>query len=420
MEPERRSIPGTPLVGRNEDATRRIHAALARVPRIVCFANDWRGDPTSKHHIMRIFSQVRPVEWIEASGMRRPNLASRDDWGRIGRKVWGRFRRAPRPETPSGAVRVHTPLTIPVPGNALANGFNRGVYRRLLGSFSENGAQPLHWVYTPTMASQLEVLGGGRLVYHCVDRWWEFSEYETTLMRRYHDDLCRSASVVFASASELLADCLPLNPNSHLIRHGVDWSHFAGSVLSPAAEEARPPDLEGISGPVIGFWGLIHDWVDVEAIADLARACPDATLVLIGSVRTDVSPLSDQPNVRMLGQKPYAALPRYARFFDVALVPFRVNELTRAVNPIKLREYLSAGIPVVATRLPEVEAMGFEGLFAYEGSTELVHQVRGILEAGRTPEGRTALAYSMETESWAFKCAEMAELAVGGTGRVET
>lgn len=389
----------------------RLETALADTSRIICFANDWRGDPTSKHHIMRRFSRVRPVEWIEASGMRIPNLASAADWGRIGRKVLARIATSSDGGTPE-PVRVHTPLTIPAPGNALARRINRGVYRRLLRPLRDPAHPPLHWVYTPTVADYLDLLGSGRLVYHCVDRWWEFSEYDGGLMRGYHELLCRESSVVIASASELLGDCLPLNNNSHLVRHGVDWDHFAPAALDPSRGE-RPPDLRDVAGPVVGFWGLIHDWVDVDALAELARALPSANVVLIGSARTDVAVLRDQPNVRLLGQKPYDALPDYARWFDVALVPFRQNELTRAVNPIKLREYLSAGVPVVATALPEVLAMDFDGLRSYDGTAGLIEEVSRVLGSPLGPQERIRLAHSMAKESWEFKCAEMAELATG-------
>ena len=394
------------------EATARMKAALAETSRIVCFANDWKGDPTSKHHIMKILSRVRPVEWVEASGMRTPDLASRADWSRIAGKVIGRIRRPKSAEAPSGPVRVHTPLTIPAPGNPLARWCNRRVYQRLLEPFQDAARPPLHWVYTPTMAAYLDLMVDGGVVYHCVDRWWEFSEYDTTLMRRYHEILCRASSAVIASASALLEDCLPLNPNSHLIRHGVDWAHFAPAALSPPPEgDGRPQDLADVQGPVVGFWGLIHDWVDVESIAGLARALPHVTVVLIGNARTDVSVLQAQPNVRMLGQKPYTALPDYARVFDVALVPFRVNELTRAVNPIKLREYLSAGVPVVATGLPEVTAMEFDGLLPYEAPEDMIERVSEVLASPPTREARVRLARSMARESWEFKCAEMAELA---------
>lgn len=393
------------------EAAQRLEQALADTSRIVCFANDWNGDPTSKHHIMRRFSAVRPVEWIEASGMRIPNLASRADWARMGQKVFSRLKTRPK-QSQADPVRVHTPLTVPAPGNPLARRFNLRVYRRLLEPFESAEDPPLHWVYTPTVADYLDLMSEGRLVYHCVDRWWEFSEYDASLMRRSHELLCRASSVVIASASELLDDCLPLNRNSHLVRHGVDWAHFAPAALTPDGFE-RPEELLDVEGPLIGFWGLIHDWVDVEGVAKLAKALPHATVVLIGSTRTDVSSLRALPNVRLLGRKAYSSLPGYARWFDVALVPFHLNELTRAVNPIKLREYLSAGVPVVATGLPEVKAMGFEGLFPYEGQAALIDAVSRVLDSPADPEARTRLARSMERESWDFKSAEMAELACG-------
>src|SRR5262249_39293502 len=135
------------------------------------------------------------------------------------------------------------------------------------------------------------------------------------------------------------------------VSHGVDVAHFS-RALDPAL--APPADAAGLGRPVIGFFGLLAEWIDLGLLAGIARARPQWTLLLIGKANVDTSALRALPNVRLLGQKPYATLPAYCRAFDVGVIPFRVDELTVRANPLKLREYLAAGLPVVSTDLPEV------------------------------------------------------------------
>jgi glycosyltransferase involved in cell wall biosynthesis len=375
---------------------------------IVCFANDWRGDPTSKHHIMRTYSERTDVVWVESSGMRRPQLTSAGDLRRIG----ARLRRSAGGLTrESDRLHVLSPLSVPLPGSASAQTVNRHLYRwsvqRTLRRLGISG-DPLLWVYTPTVAPYLAGLRRRGLVYHCVDRWWAFSDYDGDVMRACHESLCRTADVVFASSAELLDDCRHLTDRAYLIRHGVEWEHFSRAALQP---QTRPADIADIAGPILGFFGLIHEWIDQDLVCSLADAFPDATVVLIGKVQVNVEKLRSRPNVRLLGQKPYGELPAYSAFFDVGLIPFVNNDLTTAVNPIKLREYLSAGMPVVATALPEIELLASNPRLRTGSSpAEHIAGIRHFLEEAGGADIRRAAAESMLPESWPGRCAEMARL----------
>ncbi len=375
---------------------------------IVCFANDWRGDPTSKHHVMRTYAESTDVLWVESAGMRRPQLTSGHDLGRIFsklKKAGGGLRRA--------AERLHvmSPLSLPLPGNALANTVNSAVYRASIRAARRRtgmASDPLLWVYTPSVAPYLSGMRRSGMVYHCVDRWWAFSDYDSDVMRRCHVQLCRDADVVFASSAELLEDCREHTDHAHLIRHGVEWAHFARAATD---DHERPDDIAGIEGPILGFFGLIHEWVDQDLVCAVADAFPAATVVLIGKVQVDDERLRSRANIRLLGQKQYADLPRYSAYFDVGLIPFAYNDLTLAVNPIKLREYLSAGMPVVATDLPEIELLA-ENPMVRTGRTaaEHVSAIGHFLERRFSPEQRLQASRSMIEESWLGRCAEMARI----------
>jgi glycosyltransferase involved in cell wall biosynthesis len=401
----------------------RFAALAAGLPPIVCFANDWGGDPTSKHHIMRIFGRHVPVLWVESAGMRLPRLYHPADLRRIATRISraARTRNQPSQASASAAgehsapaaaagqpgVCVISPLSIPLPGNPMARAVNRRIYAAAVARALPAGSPPpLLWVYTPTVAPYLDAIPHSGVVYHCVDRWWAFTEYDDRVMRECHASLCERADHVFASAAELLNDCLVHTPRAELLPHGVDWAHFSTAALAPPAP---PPDIADITGPVIGFFGLLADWIDQDLIIAAARSRPAATVVLIGKSTTDISRLLAEPNVRWLRQKPYAELPAYAAAFDVAMVPFVRNALTAAVNPIKLLEYMSAGVPVVATALPEIVRFGErDGLVTAAVDAEFVEAIGRYVDAPPTLASRQARARACREDSWLGRCIRIA------------
>lgn len=388
----------------------RVRDALRPDIPIVCFANDWRGPPTSKHHVMRLYSAYTDVLWIEASGMRRPNLMRLHDLRRSADRLWRAMRRPADNPRQNGRVSVSSPLLVPLPGSASARWINGRVIRRTVSGAARRRRwrqPPLLWVYTPTVSPCLGSIPSSGVVYHCVDRWWEFSEYDPAIMRAHHARLCRIADVVFASSQALFEDCRALTERAFKIPHGVDWEHFARAALLPP----RPPeDISDLKGPVVGFFGLVHDWVDLGLVRRVAQRFPDSTLVLIGPVRIALNGLERLPNVRVLGPRPYEHLPAYCAGFDVALIPFVLNELTAAVNPVKLREYLSAGVPTVATALPELRPLATHpGLHVAGSEDEFVEAVGHALARGRDEVGRRDLALAMAEHSWSARCADMAE-----------
>ena len=398
-------------------ATHEVAAALDRdltrelegLPPIVCFANDWFTDPTSKHHIMRTFGRRTDVLWVESSGMRRPNLANAADLSRIfskARKAFGGLQRIP-----DSNVAVLSPPAIPIPGVRLVSRLNATLYRRSIQSarrqLGQADTSPLLWVYTPTVARYIDHLPHQGLVYHCVDRWWAFSDLDSAEMKACHEILCRKADVVFASAKTLLDDCLPFTDRAVLVRHGVDWEHFAAAALEPLA---RPPDLPNDGSPILGFFGLIQDWVDLELLRKLSERFSDSYVAVLGRSTIDLAPITGIPNLLLLGQKPYQELPKYCQAFAVGLIPFVLNELTDAVNPIKLREYLSAGLPVVSTAMPEVIALGrIDGLHVVRTHEQFIAAVAEILEKPASAGERRVRATKFAAEGWQGRCLLMAQ-----------
>ncbi len=202
----------------------------------------------------------------------------------------------------------------------------------------------------PFWLSTTEAVPDGLLVYDRMDYHAGFAEWSTSLASE-EDRLIRRAALTVVTSSWLEELTAPLARSHTLVRNAAEASHFAAPC-------ARPFEDPGYSR-VIGYYGAIAHWFDVELIEAIARAFPDALVLLIGHDQIGLSArLSGSPNLRLIGEVPYADLPFYLHGFSVCLLPFHRIELTLATNPVKVYEYLAAGLPVVATALPEMSQFG--------------------------------------------------------------
>jgi glycosyltransferase involved in cell wall biosynthesis len=208
-------------------------------------------------------------------------------------------------------------------------------------------------------------------------------------------DLLRKADLCFGTAHSLVDYLKQQNPNTYLALHGVDHGHFA-RALDPAT--TIPDDVANLPRPVIGFFGAIHEWMDLPLIAHLAQRHPEWSIVLIGQAEMGTEAIRGLPNVHLLGPRPYQSLPGYCKALAVGLIPFVINEMTLHINPIKLREYLSAGLPVVSTGLPEVRRYG-SSVRLGETPEAFVRQVE-LACAEDSPEQRRARSAALKDETW--------------------
>jgi glycosyltransferase involved in cell wall biosynthesis len=369
---------------------------------IVVFSNDWDGDPLSKTHIMRLLAKDNRILWVNSIGNRAPK-ANAHDMQRIFRKL-RTFTDGLREVEPN--LFVLAPLAIPFYGSDVVRTTNRALLRlQILRAIKSLGFRDyLSWSYLPASAPVSGTLGETLVVYQCVDEFSAFADTNGRHIAELEEQLLRKADLVITSAERLRESKSKVNPHTVLVRHGVDFQHF---VKACDAATVVPEDLAKLPKPVIGFFGLVAEWLDMEAIAACAKANPRASVSLIGKVApdADVSALRALPNVHFLGRKGYGELPAYCKGFDVALMPFRVNELTLNANPLKVREYLAAGLPVVSSDLPEVRKV--ELCRIAKTPEDYVREVKACLDEGGGPKLERAKA--IEHEGWAARVDEIRE-----------
>ncbi len=383
------------------NARRYRAATLTCAPSIIAFAKDYNEDPTSCHHVLRELARTRRVLWLNSVGMRTPKLSSGRDLGRLGRKLKDV---AKGPVNVENDLWVFTPIVLPLPHHAVARQINRQVLRATVRALRIR----LHisdfqlWTFLPNVADYVGAFGESLTVYYCVDEFSMFSYIDAAPMLAAENSLLGRADCVFAVTHALAERKRMVNPNTHLSPHGVDAAFFSRAL---APETPIPADVARLPHPVIGFYGTLQDWVDLDLIAHLARSHPEWSLVLIGPIAVDTTVVAGLPNVHLLGRREHRDLPAYCKGFDIGLIPYRTIDRMPFVNPIKLREYLSAGLPVVSTAVPEVRrypqwcAVGED----HEGVRLAIEQAL----RDDSPEKRRSRSSAMASETWEARVAEV-------------
>jgi glycosyltransferase involved in cell wall biosynthesis len=374
---------------------------------IVAFAKDWHEDPTSNLHVLRELAKSRRVLWLNSIATRTPSLASGRDLGKIRRKL-GEFARGPvRVEND---LWVATPLALPFPHSPVARALNRRLLRATIRAYRLRlGIRDFQlWTFLPTTADYVGTLGESLAVYYCVDEWSLFGYLERDETVALERALLAKVDAVFATSNQLVESKRALNPHTYLAAHGVDHAKFARALDGLAI----PADLAAIPRPRIGFYGTLRSWIDFAMLAEIARRRPAWSLVLIGQQLDDVSALRGLANVHLLGQRGHDELPAYCAGFDVGMIPYVLDNRAATINPLKLREYLSAGVPVVSTPLAEVARFG-ELVELARNADEFIAAIERLLARdsnGGAAAARARRSAAMQSETWSARAAEVARV----------
>lgn len=364
---------------------------------LVMFGEDWGGLPSSTQHLAKHFAQDRPVLWVNSLGLRRPRLQAHDMRRAIGKvRAMASGQSSPsssaNPPLPAG-LHVLNPRAIPWPGNPVTREINRRVLgEQLRRKLRDLGWQaPILWTSLPTAVEVVGELGEALVVYYCCDDFGSLAGVDHAAVSALESELMERSDIVFATSPSLEEKFGATRPV--LLSHGVDLELFS-------QKQARPADLP--DGQTLLFYGSISEWIDVDLIAELAGRRPDWTFVMIGAVTAAIEALLPRPNVRFLGPKRHAELPGYAQHADAVWLPFRDTPQIQACNPLKLREYLATGTPVLATPFPAL--MPYRHHVAIGQSAEEFASLLDGLDT--TSDAVSARQSSVAGETWSARAAE--------------
>jgi glycosyltransferase involved in cell wall biosynthesis len=343
---------------------------------------------------MRLLAKDNRILWVNSIGYRAPSASGRDL-----KRAIEKLKAAAQPvREVEKNIFVLNPIAIPAYGVPAMQAVNRQLLRLQVRAAMRrlHFSRPINWVFNPAAAVVAGALGEDVLVYYCVDEYTAFSGVAQQSLIDLERGLLRKADLVIVSADRLLQSKQRENPRTHLVRHGVNFKHFRTAL---DAETKVPDEIAKLPRPILGYFGLMaDDWFDVDLMVSVAKRFSSGSIVLLGKVTMDLSKLTALSNVHLLGRKPYEDLPAYCKGFDIGVLPVPISEVTLNANPLKVREYLAAGLPVVSTAIPEVEVLNLcrIGRDAEGFSREI--------EAALADPGPTAKrSESMANESWDAK-----------------
>jgi glycosyltransferase involved in cell wall biosynthesis len=315
----------------------------------VVFADDWGRHPSSCQHLVRHVLPHRPVVWVNTIGTRPPRL----DWGTVKRaagKLKGWFRPAVSRETQASEPnnpRVVSPKMWPSFRSVFARGLNRRLLLRSLSPVCQSLSPPPVVVTTlPLVADLVGRLPVARWVYYCVDDFSVWPGYDGETMLRMEQELVPKVDAVVAVSETLQAKLAAMGRESHLLTHGVDLDHWTTATVQPA------PELSDLEPPIILFWGVIDRRMDTAFVRHLCEHLDRGTVVLVGPQEDPDPVLRTLPRLAVRPPVPFARLPALAQAAAVLVMPYADLPATRAMQPLKLKEYLATGKPAVVRDLP--------------------------------------------------------------------
>lgn len=381
---------------------------------IICFAGEdwWYHHQHSKNHIMRRLARAgNRVIFVNSISMGLPSLASRDFFSKIKRKL--RSYAKPLRITEEGIIVVSPPV-LPFYSSRLARAINRCllVAQIKLLMVAYDLRRPILWIAIPTAREVVGRLGERALIYQVSDKY-DANQMDhataSSVITEMHNDLLARADLIYYSGRKLFqeerAQHSEITGKARLLEHGVDYDHFASAT---SQEWTQPDDIAGVPHPRLGYFGAIDPWlIDQEMIRYVSREHPEWHWVMVG-LRASPLDIESLANVHYLGSKPYSSMPQLAAAFDVCVLPWVTdNEFVNYGSPIKVREYLATGKPVVITPIYEYERL--DGILRVSrGYDDFIAKVEDALN-NDSPDRREARQQTVKESTWDARAEEVSE-----------
>ena len=363
----------------------------------IVFGDDWGGHPsTTQHLILNLPSEDRVV-WVDSIGMRQPRLRLTDA-ARIWQKARGFLEKSGTADRlypgSVGTLERLKPKVLPWHLNSLARHVNaRSLGRALASRVDRLGMRdPILLSSTPVVVQYLDAIPHGKTAYLRLDDYSLYPGVDPALVHRTERAMFAAADAVFATATTLMPP--PVHARkSHYLPQGVQSELFARVPIDPPRSK------------VLGFFGTLAEWLDFRLIEQVARSAPDWVLEFVGKVDVLPEALRAVHNLLILPAVPLRELPNAIAHWTAAWIPFQITELTVAVNPLKVREYLAAGLPTHCTPLPEVAVLAPHVAISDDPECILEWMQRSLTTD--TPDARRLRRAFVQGDSWASRAATL-------------
>lgn len=335
------------------------HAANSAAPAsLVVFSDDWGRHPSSCQHLMRQLLPRYKVLWVNTIGTRAPRI-NLDTLRRAGEKI--RQWTSQSQQTDRDIQTDHYPENLTVTNPRMWPWFTRSLDRRLNASLLTRQLtrqitklpQPIVAVTTlPITADLPDRLPVKSWLYYCVDDFAEWPGLDGNTLRRMDCTMAQRADSIVCVSRHLQEHYRNLGRDSSLLTHGVDLDHWRCEKTNLKLCTADGEDLTESHEPLIVFWGVVDRRLDSSMVTRLASQIGKGNIVLVGPAQEPDPAILRLPNVHAIGALPFESLPAVAQRADVLVMPYADLPVTRAMQPLKMKEYLATAKPVVVSDLP--------------------------------------------------------------------
>lgn len=382
-------------------------ADTSRPASLVVFSDDWGRHPSSCQHLVRRLLPSYRVLWVNTIGTRAPRL-DRATFRRVHEKVKQWSMSAPRPDDEDAIdlhhnLRVVNPRMWPWFSKSYDRRLNSFLLRRQLTPLIQALPQPVTAITTlPITADLCGHLPVNKWLYYCVDDFGEWPGLDGDTLRLMDVQMIRSADEIVAVSQHLRRFIASQGRESSLLTHGVDLDFWAAPT-APGEGRSVLPDT--FSGPLVVFWGVVDQRLDVDMLAALSARMTEGNIVLVGPQQDPDPRLQALPNVFQVGPKPFHTLPQIAQQADALVMPYADLPVTRAMQPLKMKEYLATGKPVVVSQLPAVREWR-DCLDVCKSAEQFAAQVIKRIHQ-QLPTDQYIARERLQDESWEAKAVEL-------------
>ena len=333
------------------ESAREVSRAAPPIPDgvpLLVFADDWGRHPSSCQHLVGRLLGRHSTTWVNTIGTRKPRF-DLDTLRRGVEKLSHWFRRSNSAKTPLPAnLRVLNPRMFPSFDSRFARWLNRKLLTSSISAaIAEFDSAPIVVTTIPLVADLVGALPVRRWVYYCVDDFSLWPGLDGGTLRQMETELVRRVDVTIAVSETLQNRLASMGRSAHLLTHGVDMDFWSAS---PA--DTKLPALDGLERPLIVFWGVVDRRMDSAFLSTLSARMQRGTIILTGPQADPDPALSSVARIVRTGPLPFESLPALATEAAVLIMPYADLPVTRAIQPLKLKEYLATGKPVVGRDLP--------------------------------------------------------------------
>jgi len=345
---------------------------------LIVFGEDWGAHPSSTQHIVKVLGKNRSVIWLNSIGLRKPKLTMHDLFRLVNKVKKFIVNIASKQKARHEGIChfIINPLVIPCANSWFSLKVSKVIlkWQLKLACKKLEITDPIIWTSLPTSVDYLDLFGNAPCVYYCGDDFASLAGVDHQFVAQKEVELIKKSRYIFTASATLL-DKFPSSKAIN-IPHGVNFSLFSERVKSTHVDLPK-------GKPIAGFYGSISNWLDQDLLVETIKALPDWNFVFIGKVDCSVDKLQLFTNVFFLGAKPHHDLPKYIQNWNVAILPFVDNKQIQMCNPLKLREYLASGTPVVTTDFNALN--GYRQYLQVANSTKPFYQAILLANAEITP-----------------------------------